>query len=220
MREATTRRALWQERVMLVLLTVCVLVSVATTLAIVVALTVEAVGFFRVVPLWRFLTEREWTPLFATKKFGILPLVCGTMLTAGIAMLLAVPLALLIAIYLAEYASKRRRQRLKPIVELLAGTLNCHQLQSLTILLVIGKSQKAEGIGVTSDPLHDDIVIIAGIVVTPTGSLLPDDGCREEVVSAVRRRRSVKAEGGDWENLCAPATNSSPPLGQRAPKCV
>jgi len=82
---------------------------------------VEAFGFFREVPLWRFLTEREWTPLFATKKFGILPLVCGTFLIAGIAMLLAVPMGILIATYLAEYASERARRFLKPVIEGLAG---------------------------------------------------------------------------------------------------
>lgn len=111
----------WQERLVVAVLTLCALVSVVTTIAIVVTLSVEAIGFFREVSIVRFLTEREWTPLFAEKKFGILPLVCGTFLTAGIGMLISVPLSLLMATYLAEYASERTRRVLKPIMELLAG---------------------------------------------------------------------------------------------------
>ncbi len=120
-RERVIRWSHWRERLVVFILTGCALVSVITTLAIIVTLGVEALGFFREVSLWRFLTEREWTPLFATKKFGVLPLVCGTFLTAGIAMLLSVPLSLLIAIYLAEYASERFRRVFKPVVEMLAG---------------------------------------------------------------------------------------------------
>lgn len=120
-REQTARWARWQERLVVILLTLCASVSIATTLAIVIALGWEAYGFFREVPLVRFLTEREWTPLFEQKKFGIAPLACGTFLTAGIAMSLSVPLSLLIAAYLAEYASERIRRVLKPIMEMLAG---------------------------------------------------------------------------------------------------
>lgn len=111
----------WQERIVVALLALCASVSIATTITIVAALGWEAIGFFREVPLGRFLTEREWTPLFAVKKFGVLPLLCGTFLIAGIAMLLAVPLSLLIATYLAEYASPSTRRWLKPAIELLAG---------------------------------------------------------------------------------------------------
>ncbi len=119
--EKSTRWVRWQEKIILVLLFASALVSVITTLAIAVSLGVEAIGFFREVPLIRFLTEREWTPLFETKKFGILPLICGTFLVAGIAMILAVPFGILIATYLAEYASERIRRFLKPVIEVLAG---------------------------------------------------------------------------------------------------
>lgn len=119
--EKSTRWVRWQEKIVLVLLFASALVSVITTLAIAVSLGVEAIGFFREVPLIRFLTEREWTPLFETKKFGILPLICGTFLVAGIAMILAVPFGILIATYLAEYASERIRRFLKPVIEVLAG---------------------------------------------------------------------------------------------------
>ncbi len=75
--ERSTRWVHWQERLVVGALIVCASISVVTTLAIAISLGVEAIGFFQEVPLWRFLTEREWTPLFAIKKFGILPLVCG-----------------------------------------------------------------------------------------------------------------------------------------------
>lgn len=111
----------WQEKIVVALFFASASLSVVTTLAIAISLAVEAIGFFQQVPLIRFLTEREWTPLFAIKKFGILPLLCGTFLVAGIAMVIAVPLGILIATYLSEYASERTRRFLKPVIEVLAG---------------------------------------------------------------------------------------------------
>jgi len=99
----------------------CALVSVGTTLGIVLILAVETVAFFRVVSPWQLVSDTEWTPLFAEKHFGIWPLVSGTLLTAGIAMALALPLGLLAAIYLSEFAGPRLRRWLKPALELLAG---------------------------------------------------------------------------------------------------
>ncbi|MFA0759507.1 MAG: hypothetical protein PVTTEEND_000095 [Candidatus Fervidibacter sp.] len=172
MRERTIRKALWQERVMLTLLMFCALVSVVTTLAIVVTLTVEAVGFFRVVPIWRFLTEREWTPLFANKKFGILPLICGTMLTAGIAIIISVPLALLIATYLAEYAPPKLRRRLKSVTELLAGIPSV-LYGYFALLFVTPLLQKFIPSMSTFNALSPGIVL--GFMVLPTIASLSED---------------------------------------------
>lgn len=99
----------------------CALVSVLTTFGIVFVLIGESALFFREVPIARFLTEREWTPLFSEKKFGIAPLLCGTLLTSLIALTVATPLGLIIATYLAEYAHPRVRGAVKPILEFLAG---------------------------------------------------------------------------------------------------
>jgi phosphate transport system permease protein len=99
----------------------CAAASVFTTLGIVLVLFGESLLFFREVPLSRFLTEREWTPLFSDKKFGIAPLICGTMVTATTALLVATPFGLIIAVYLSEYASPRLRQWMKPLLEFLAG---------------------------------------------------------------------------------------------------
>lgn len=96
-------------------------VSVLTTLGILAVLTQETLAFFQTVSLVEFLTDTQWTPLFATKRFGILALVSGTLLTSLIAMLVAVPLGLLAAIYLSELCAERTRRALKPLLELLAG---------------------------------------------------------------------------------------------------
>lgn len=99
----------------------CAAVSVATTIGIVVVLAVESVAFLREVSIVEFLTGTEWTPLFANRKFGVLPLVAGTLLVAGIAMVVALPMGLLSAIYLSEYAPESVRRIVKPILEVLAG---------------------------------------------------------------------------------------------------
>lgn len=99
----------------------CALISVLTTLGIVLVLAFETVEFFRVVSPWQLIGDTEWTPLFAEKRFGIWPLVSGTFLTSAIAMAVALPLGLLAAIYLSEFAPGRLRRWLKPALELLAG---------------------------------------------------------------------------------------------------
>lgn len=109
------------ETVVQVLLVVAALVSIATTVAIVIALLEPAVEFFREVSIVDFLTGTSWTPTFAQKSYGVIPLVVGTLIVTLIAIVIAVPLGLGSAIYLAEYASSRTRQILKPILELLAG---------------------------------------------------------------------------------------------------
>ncbi|NET33089.1 MAG: phosphate ABC transporter permease subunit PstC [Cyanothece sp. SIO1E1] len=97
------------------------LVSVATTIGIVLTLIFQTFEFFREVPLWNFLTDTKWTPLFASAQFGIFVLISATVLTSGIAILVALPLGLLSAICLSEYASPNTRRILKPILEILAG---------------------------------------------------------------------------------------------------
>ena len=99
----------------------CGIVSVLTTLGIVSVLVFETVTFFTHVSIFNFLTDTQWTPLFTNKHFGILPLFTATLLTSVIAMLVAIPLGLLIAIFLSEYVSSDVRRMLKPILEILAG---------------------------------------------------------------------------------------------------
>ena len=111
----------WWERVLEALLLASGALSILITIGIVGVLLGEAMTFFETVSVVDFLTDTQWTPLFDTKRFGILPLLGGTLLTSGIAMLVAVPLGLLAAIYLSELATERVRRTLKPVLELLAG---------------------------------------------------------------------------------------------------
>lgn len=99
----------------------CAFISVATTFAIIFVLCRESFTFFGEVSPIEFFTGREWAPLFKPPRFGILPLACGTFLVAVGAGLFALPLGLLSAVYLAEYASPRARSILKPVLEILAG---------------------------------------------------------------------------------------------------
>ena len=97
--------------------------SVATTVAIVASLFGETIQFFRDVPVGDYLFGTKWTPLLAgdQQSFGVLPLLAGTVYLTGIGLLVAIPLGLLAAIYLAEYASPRVRKVVKPVLETLAG---------------------------------------------------------------------------------------------------
>lgn len=117
------RKRRWRigEQIIQLSLGACGLVSVLTTAGILVVLMGETWQFFRQVSLKQFFMDTEWTPLFADKHFGILPLLCGTALISAIAMIVALPLGLLIAIYLSEFASERLRRTIKPILEVLAG---------------------------------------------------------------------------------------------------
>jgi len=99
----------------------CALLSIVTTAGIIWVLAIESISFFKEVPLLQFLFGTRWAPLLEPRSFGILPLVCGTFLVAGGALLVAIPIGLGTAIYLSEYASRGVRGLLKPILEVLAG---------------------------------------------------------------------------------------------------
>ena len=103
------------------LLFLCAALSVLTTAGIIAVLAFETYEFLREVPIVEFLTGTEWTPLFFNRKFGVLPLVAGTMLVSAIAMVVALPMGVLAAIYLSEYAPDGLRRIVKPTLELLAG---------------------------------------------------------------------------------------------------
>lgn len=109
-----------KEKIIEKVLAFCALITILTTLGIIAVLLFEAVGFFQEVSIVDFLTGTEWTPLFAEKNYGILPLVSGTLLTTFIAIAVALPVGLTIAIYLNEYAPRRFRKILKPLLEVLA----------------------------------------------------------------------------------------------------
>lgn len=110
-----------RERFIEVLLLLSAMLSVAIMLAIIVMLVKESFVFFQHVSIWEFLTDTQWTPLFDDAHYGILPLVSGTVVSSLIALLVALPLGTLIAIYLSEFAPFAVREIAKPFLELLGG---------------------------------------------------------------------------------------------------
>lgn len=109
------------EKIIEVIMMACSFVTILTTIGIILVLLIDSVRFFSDVSLGDFLTDTQWTPLFSEKHFGILPLLSGTLLTTTIAVLVAVPLGLVIAVYLNEYASTRFTTIVKPVLEVLAA---------------------------------------------------------------------------------------------------
>lgn len=110
-----------KEKIIELLLAGSAIITVLTTAGIIWVLMSEAISFFTDVSIWDFLTDTQWTPLFADKHFGIMPLVSGTMLTTLIAIVVALPIGLTVAVYLNEYAPKSFRNTIKPMLEILAA---------------------------------------------------------------------------------------------------
>jgi phosphate transport system permease protein len=102
-------------------LLLCALASIATTLGIIGSLAFETFEFFQEVSVWKYFTGTKWAPTFADPAFGVLPLLSATVLVTGIAAAVAFPVGLGTAIYLSEYARRRTRKVIKPILEVLAG---------------------------------------------------------------------------------------------------
>jgi phosphate transport system permease protein len=119
--ELSARALNVREAVIHGLLLACALVSIFTTFAIVVVLLEETIAFFREISPLDFFGGTKWTPLFTPARYGVLPLLGGTLVISLIAAAFAVPLGLLTAIFLSEYAPSWLRSIVKPILEVLAG---------------------------------------------------------------------------------------------------
>ncbi|MCC7517038.1 MAG: hypothetical protein IT470_06840, partial [Pseudomonadales bacterium] len=96
-------------------------VSVLTTIGIVYILVSESIRFFQHVSVVEFLTDTQWTPLFDDAHFGIMVLISGTLVSSIVALLVAIPVGTVIAVFLSEFAGQRLREIAKPILELLGG---------------------------------------------------------------------------------------------------
>jgi phosphate transport system permease protein len=120
-RDFTTRKVRWGERIMEGLLFAAAAAAVAVVLGIVFVVVSESAKFFAQVSMIEFLTSTTWTPLFDNPQYGIAPLLTGTFMSTLVALAVAVPLGLLVAIYLSEFASARTRETIKPTLELLAA---------------------------------------------------------------------------------------------------
>lgn len=171
-----TRRTPVRERLIEAFLALSALVGILTTVGIVAVLVIEAVEFFRVIPLVDYLTGTVWSASIKPFRFGILPLVTGTLLVAGLALLIAVPIGLVAGIYLAEYAPERVRTVAKPLLELIAGiptvVLGFFAINFISPVLL---KTLVPGIGGFS-VLAGGIVV--GILVAPLIASLSEDALR------------------------------------------
>ena len=169
------------EKTINVALILCSGVAILTTIGIVLSMLTEALHFFKFVSPTDFFFGTEWNPGFSTTgnaegSYGILPLLWGTLMVSGIALLVAVPIGLLIAIYLAEYASQRLRSWAKPIIEVLAGIPTI--VYGVFALMIIGPFFKMVGESVGIDINATSALtagFVMGIMIIPFVSSLSDD---------------------------------------------
>jgi phosphate transport system permease protein len=169
------RLANLKERFIESLLMLAALSSVLITLGIVSTLIYESSTFFSHVSLWVFLTDTLWTPLFAVPRFGILPLIAGTLVTTAVALAVALPIGTIVAIYLSEFAPPTVREVIKPALELLSAVptvvYGYFALQFMSPLL-----QKLIPGLPTFNMLSAGIVM--GIMIIPYVSSLSEDAMR------------------------------------------
>jgi phosphate transport system permease protein len=170
------RRRAISERLIEAFLFGAALLGVVTTVGIIVVLAVEAIQFFQQVSIVEYLTGTEWSALIKPNKWGVVPLVVSTLMIASIALAIGVPLGLLAAVYLAEYASPRTRTLVKPLLELIAG-IPTIVLGFFAINFLAPNILKPliPGIG-TFSALAAGIVV--GILVTPLIASLSEDAMR------------------------------------------
>jgi phosphate transport system permease protein len=174
-RLARRRARLIRERIIELILFLAALVSVLTTVGIVYILVKESVVFFQAVPLGKFLTDTQWTPLFDDAHFGIMVLLSGTLTSSAVGLAIAIPLGTVIAIYLSEFAPFRLREVAKPFLELLGGVPTI-VYGYFTLLFVTPLLQKIypelPGFNLLSAG------IVMGIMIIPYVSSISEDAMR------------------------------------------
>jgi phosphate transport system permease protein len=158
---------------MVLLLAACV--SVFTTVGIVYVLISESLVFFQHVSLWDFLTDTQWTPLFSDAHYGIMVLLSGTITSSLVALVIAIPLGTIIAVYLSEFSGHKTRETMKPVLELLAGvpTIIYGYFALLFVTPLIQRLYpELPGFNVLSAG------IVMGIMIIPYVSSLSEDAMR------------------------------------------
>jgi phosphate transport system permease protein len=174
----------WVEKALMGFLIASSLTAILTTVGIVLSVLFESIRFFKLVPLTDFLFGLDWSPQIALRAdqagssgaFGAVPLFTGTLLISSIAMCVAVPIGLLSAIYLAEYASLRFRAVAKPLIEILAGipTVVYGFFAALTVAPFIRDTGASLGLSVSSESALA-AGLVMGIMIIPFVSSLSDD---------------------------------------------
>ena len=181
---ADFKARIWVERFIKSLLLICSIIAVLTTVGIVLSLVFESLRFFKEVPVLDFLTGLQWSPQTALRAdqagqsgaFGAVPIFAGTFLIMLVAISLAAPVGLMIAVYLSEYASPRVRAWVKPAIEILAGVPTV--VYGYFALLTVGPTIRnfAEALG-ASVPTQSAIAAgsVMGVMIIPFISSLSDD---------------------------------------------
>jgi phosphate transport system permease protein len=164
------------ETLILTILISCSIVAILTTLGIFASVVFESLAFFREVNVFSFLFGTLWAPTGSPPSFGFIPLLVGTLLITAIAILIAAPLGLLSAIYMAEYAPKRVRNVAKPLLEMLAGipTVVLGFFAALTVAPLIRTTGQHVGLGVASESALA-AGLVMGMMIVPLISSLSDD---------------------------------------------
>lgn len=173
----TAPRVRWLEQLTEAGLLLAAVFSVCITAGIVYVLVSEAVPFFAhpEVTVWKFLTDTQWTPLFADKHFGILPLVSGTLMTTAIALVVAMPIGTIIAIWLSEFAAPGLRDVVKPVLELLSAVPTV--VYGYFAITVVAPAMQAVYPGL---PLFNMLSagLVMGLMIVPYVSSLSEDAMR------------------------------------------
>lgn len=172
------------EQFLRIMIITCSCIAILTTIGIVFSVLYEAIRFFKVIPVKEFLFGLNWSPQMAIRAdqvgssgaFGAVPVFLGTMLISAIAMMVSVPIGLMSAIYMSEYADKRFRDVAKPLMEILAGipTVVYGFFAALTVAPMIRKSGSVFGLDVSSESALA-AGLVMGIMIIPFVSSLSDD---------------------------------------------
>ena len=172
------------EKLIIIVMIMCSLIAVLVTIGIVASLIFEAINFFQRIPFLDFVTGVKWSPQTALRvdqvaaegAFGVIPLFTGTLLISAIAMLVATPLGLASAVYLAEYAERRTRDWIKPMLEILAGipTVVYGFFAALTVAPFIRWTGGSMGLEVASESALA-AGLVMGVMIIPLISSLSDD---------------------------------------------
>jgi len=171
-------RPRYGERVILVLLAACAVISVATTIGIVLSLISPTLDFFKDVSIGDFLSTQDWAPLQADPSFGALRVVVGTFSVTLWAMLFAIPIGLCSAVYLSEYAKPGVRRVLKPILEVLAG-IPTVALGLFAVTFLSPEIQDIFPSFVKTPPFAAGIAGLAvGLLIVPIIASISDDAMR------------------------------------------
>ncbi|TQV74617.1 phosphate ABC transporter permease subunit PstC [Aliikangiella marina] len=178
------RARVYLEKIIMRVLLACSIIAILTTVGIVMSVLFESIQFFSSVPPWEFLFGLEWSPQMALRAdqvgssgaFGAVPLFAGTILITIIAMCMAVPVGLMTAIYLSQYASERLRSYAKPMLEVLAGipTVVYGFFAALTVAPFIRDTGEALGLSVASESALA-AGLVMGVMIIPFVSSLSDD---------------------------------------------